>query len=127
MIKPDFGLGSGYYTIRWTPERLAYVRHLAESRGLSAAAIAADVGLKKSQGPRISAVCKRFDIQLRGQSGRPSQLAGRYKVTTPEKFSPLIHRLAVKHSMQPADLAQLLVANMLDQGEAFLENLLDGE
>jgi len=128
MIKPDFGLSNGvYFSIRWTDQRVAYVRYLAEEKGRSAAAIAVDIGLERSQGPRINAVCKRFDIQLRGQSGRPSRLAARHVVKIPEKYSPLIHRLAVKHSMAAGDLALQLVVHMLDQGEAFLENLLDGE
>lgn len=125
MDRPDFGLGQGgRYVIQWTEPRLAYVRHCAGLK-MSAADIAEDIGLRRTQGPRIQMACRTHGIRLSAKGGRPTRKARSYKVFVPPQFAPLIQRIADRLALPSEDVANRLVAAMFEQGEAFVENMLD--
>lgn len=123
MQRPDFGIGK-LFVIRWTEPRKAYVRHLA-GRGFSAAEIAVDIGLEASQGPRISMACRKFGIRLHGRGGRKPQRMPPITVQIAETNIPVLDVLSTKYGLPKVDVARRLTAAMFEQGEAFLDNLLD--
>lgn len=124
MQRPDFT--DAKWRIVWTAERIAYVRHLAEDRKMSARDIALDIGLSAATAPRINATCRRFDIQLTGQAGRPAASGARYhRVKVAAKHGPLLEQIARAHDLLPADVAALLIDAVCEQGEAFCKNMLD--
>jgi hypothetical protein len=125
MLKPDFGRLDR--RIAWTPERIAYVRHLAEDHSMSANAIAANIGLAPDQVSRIFAICQRFDIALTGQAGRPKAAGAAvvYRVAISAHNAELLARLSKRHSLYPGKVAELLLNASFEQGEPFCENMLD--
>jgi hypothetical protein len=123
MDKPDFGIGS-YYVTKWTPERLAYVRHLA-AQGYSAAQIAEDIFGTVAKGERIANACRKNGIKLNGRPGRPPHRARPVVIEVPERFIPTLTKLAVRCKLDRADVMNQLLVAMFEQGEAFLDNLLD--
>ncbi|WP_342740028.1 hypothetical protein [Bradyrhizobium sp. B117] len=74
MLKPDFG--SVGRRIEWKDDRIAWVRHLAEAKKMTAREIALDIGLSANQAPRIFELCKRCNTQLLGQAGRDRKQPG---------------------------------------------------
>jgi hypothetical protein len=124
MDRPDFGLGQGgLYVIRWTERRLDYLRHCAERR-MSAADIAEDIGLQRSQGPRIQMACKVYGIKLSAKGGRPARRDRIYKIFIPPQYAPMIQRIADRLAMPSEDVANRLVASLFQKGDTFVENLL---
>jgi hypothetical protein len=127
MDKPDFGMGAGrHFLIKWDEQRVTYVRKLA-GEGKSASQIAIDIGLKSWQGPRIAAVCKRFNIALNGRAGRPAGATHFARVEIGKAHRAMLKRLAARHDCPPHVMLTRLVDAMLEQGETFAINLLDGE
>jgi hypothetical protein len=124
MDRPDFGLGS-YFHIKWTPERVAYVRHCATELKMSAAAIAKDIGLDARGGPRIANACKVHGIRLQGKGGRPPRRTPPILLEIPLDYLPTLERLGIKHKRSRVEITSLLLEAMFSQGETFLENLLD--
>lgn len=125
MFKPDFGdVG---LRIEWNSDRVAWVRHLAEDKRKSAREIALDIGLSANQAPRIFELCKRCNIQLSGQAGRSPKPgdARIYRVGIQGDKVGLLDRLAGRHSMAPAKIAELILNAAIETGEPFCENLLD--
>ncbi|WP_439406419.1 hypothetical protein ACNJX9_34075 [Bradyrhizobium sp. DASA03076] len=128
MSKPNFG--AVHRRIEWSDDRIAWVRFLAEERRLTAREIALDIGLAANQAPRIFELCKRCDIQLSGQGGRPRQeIAGAhvYRVSVQDRNSGLLARLAGRHSLDPGRIAEMIMNAALETGDTFCENLLDLE
>lgn len=123
MDKPDFGIGS-YYATKWTPERLAYVRQLAE-QGFSAAQIAEDIFGTVAKGERIACACRKHGIKLHGRPGRPPHRQRPIVIEIPDRFMPSLDKLATRYKLNKADVANQLLAAVFGQGEAFLDNLLD--
>jgi hypothetical protein len=125
MLKPEFGRLDR--RIEWTADRIAYVRHLAEDRSMTARDIAADIGLSPDQAPRIFAVCQRFDIALSGQAGRTKApgAATVYRVAIAGGNADLLARLSKRHSLYPGKVAEILLNASFEQGEPFCENMLD--
>jgi hypothetical protein len=129
MLKPDFG---DIRRIEWNADRVAWVRHLAEEKKMTAKEIAADIGLSTSQAPRIFELCKRCNIVLSG-SGRRGKTPtapgeGRvYSVAVSLRNGVLLARLAERHSMTPGQVAELLLSAAIETGEPFCLNLLDLE
>jgi hypothetical protein len=123
MDKPDFGIGK-YYATKWTPERLAYVRHLA-AQGYSAAQIAEDIFGTVRNGERIAMACRKHGIKLNGRPGRKPHVARPIVIEIPERFVPTISALADRYKLEKTDVMHQLLAAMFGQGEAFLDNLLD--
>jgi hypothetical protein len=125
MLKPDFGRVS---RIDWTPDRIAYVRHLAEERNMSAREIALDIGLAANQHPRIFELCKRCGIALSGQAGRPRRDTGAaraYSVGVSGRNAALLALLAQRHSTSAGRLVEMLLNAAFETGETFCENLLE--
>jgi hypothetical protein len=127
MLKPDFGRVDR--RIEWTEDRIAWVRHLAEVKNMTAREIAVDVGLSADQAPRIFEICKRCDIALSGQGGRPKPAgaAAIYSVAVAAHHVDLLSRLAKRHALYPGKVAELLLNAALETGGPFCENLLDLE
>jgi hypothetical protein len=123
MDKPDFGIGK-YYATKWTPERLAYVRHLAE-RGLSAAQIAQEIFGSVAKGERIAVACRKNGIKLNGRPGRRPHVARPVVIEIPDRYMPTLGALAERYKLNKTDVMHQLLAAMFGQGEAFLDNLLD--
>jgi hypothetical protein len=127
MLKPDFGAVDR--RIDWNDERIAWVRYLAEDQKMTAREIALEIGLSANQAPRIFELCKRCKIELSGQGGRP-RTAGEvrvYSVAISGSHTPLLARLAKRHSRQPGRIAEMLLNAVFETGEPFCENLLDLE
>jgi hypothetical protein len=124
MLKPDFGQVD--VRIDWTDDRVAYVRHLAE-QGMSASAIAVDIGLSANHAPRIFELCKRHDIRLTGRGGRPRQDAPVvvYRVAIHARNAEILDRLAKRHSLYAGRVAEILLNAAFETGEPFCENLMD--
>lgn len=126
MLKPDFGAVDR--RIDWNADRIAWVRYLAETKRMTAREIALDIGLAANQAPRIFELCKRCEIQLSGQGGRPRQeLAGARVYRVGVQNSDLLILLAVRHSLEPGRVAELILNAAFETGEALCENLLDRE
>jgi len=121
MSKPDFGNVGG--RIEWTAERIAWVRHLAEDRRMTARDIAVDVGLAADQAPRIHELCRRCGIALSGHGGRPRRVIHQLMISGPNV--DLLARLARRHSLHPGRIAELLLNAAFETGETFCENLMD--
>lgn len=124
MDRPDFGIGK-YYAVRWTDERIAYLRFCAEERKMSASAIAVDIGLDVRNAPRIREACGRHGIKLEARGGRPPHRARPILLEIPDAYIPALERLSIKHKLSKADAARRLLAAIFEQGEDFLANLLD--
>lgn len=125
MLKPDFGdVGR---RIEWNDDRVAWVRHLVEDRKMTAREIALDIGLAANQAPRIFELCKRCDIVLSGQGGRPRQSpeARIYRVGVHTQNADLLMRLAGRHSLDPGRIAEMILNAAFETGDTFCENLLD--
>lgn len=122
MSKPDFGNVGG--RIEWTAERIAWVRHLAEDRRMTARDIAVDVGLAADQAPRIHELCRRCGIALSGHGGRPKR-GVIHQVAILGHNVDLLRRLARRHALHPGRLAELLLNAAFETGETFCENLMD--
>ncbi|WP_035662505.1 hypothetical protein [Bradyrhizobium sp. Ec3.3] len=127
MLKPDFGnVGR---RIEWNEGRIAWVRHLAEDRKMTAREIALDIGLAGNQAPRIFELCKRFNIVLSGQGGRPRQESPEariiYRVGVHVRSADLLSRLAGRHSLDAGRIAEMILNAALETGEPLCENLLD--
>lgn len=125
MLKPDFGRVDR--RIEWTDDRIAWVRHLAEGNNMTAREIAVDIGLAADQAPRIFEICKRRDIALTGQGGRPKKAgdATVFSVAVKGSNADILARLAKRHSLYPGKIAELLLNASFEQGEPFCENMLD--
>jgi hypothetical protein len=121
--KPDFGIGK-LFAIKWTTERVSYLRYLAEQK-LSAADIAVDIGLGKAGASRVAEAARTNGIKLQGKPGRRPAKPLPLLVGVPAEFVPALERLGAKYRRTPADIAQALIAAIFDQGETFLDNLLD--
>lgn len=123
MLKPDFGAVDR--RIDWNAERIAWVRHLAETKRMTAREIALDIGLAANQAPRIFELCKRCDIQLSGQGGRPRQESETRIYRVGVLNSDVLTRLASRHKLPPYRVAELLLNAAIETGEPFCDNLLD--
>jgi len=124
MSKPNFG--NVYRRIEWNDDRVAWVRHLVEGKGLTAREIALDIGLAANQAPRIFELCKRCNIQLSGQGGRPRQKAAGARVyRVGIENADILARLAARHSLDPGRIAEMILNGALATGDTFCENLLD--
>lgn len=124
MLKPDFGRVDR--RIEWTEGRIAWVRHLAEDKRMTAREIAQDIGLASDQAPRIFEICKRRDIALAGQAGRPKTSdAAVFRVAVSGRHSEVLARLSKRHGLIAGKVAELLLNASFEQGEAFCENMLD--
>ncbi|WFT95079.1 hypothetical protein QA633_43700 [Bradyrhizobium barranii] len=125
-MKPDFGnVGR---RIEWSDDRIAWVRHLAEDQRMTAREIALDIGLAANQAPRIFELCKRCNIQLSGQGGRPRQEAAGsriYRVEVQSRNTDLLSHLAARHSLEPGRVAEMILNAAIETGDTFCENLLD--
>jgi len=125
MSKPNFG--NVDRRIEWNDDRVAWVRHLAEEKKMTAREIALDIGLAANQAPRIFELCKRCNIQLSGQGGRPRQqsLEARiYRVGIHTRNADLLARLAGRHSLDPGRVGEMILNAALETGDTFCENLL---
>jgi hypothetical protein len=126
MQKPDFG--NVNYRIEWTTARVQWVRYLAEDKNMTAREIAADIGLPEDKTPRIFELCKRHDIALTGQGGRPKQDGGDaavYRIAVTSRHADLLARLARRHSLYPGKVVEMLLNAAFETGEPFCINLLD--
>ncbi|RZM99939.1 hypothetical protein CWO91_34775 [Bradyrhizobium genosp. SA-3] len=126
MSKPNFG--NVDRRIEWNDDRVAWVRHLVEEKGMTAREIALDIGLAANQAPRIFELCKRCNIQLSGQGGRPRQEAAgarAYRVGVQHRNSGPLARLAARHSLDPSRIAEMILNAAIETGDTFCENLLD--
>jgi len=128
MLKPDFG--DVERRILWNDDRIAYVRHLAEQKRMTAREIALDIGLAANQAPRIFELCKRCDIALTGQGGKPKRApaAGAsvvYHVAISSEQAAVLDRIGKRHSLYPGRVAEILISAAVETGEHFCENLLD--
>lgn len=126
MLKPDFG--AVRRRIEWNDSRVAWVRFLAEEKKMTAREIALDIGLAAKQAPRIFELCKRCDIQLSGQGGRPRQEpvdARAYRVGVQSQNIGLLTRIASRHGLEAGRVAELVLNAALETGEPLCENLLD--
>lgn len=125
MLKPDFG--NVDRRIEWNADRIAWVRHLAGQQR-TAIEIAVDIGLAANQAPRIYELCKRCNIALTGQGGRPKRdddAAVVYRVAIKGSNSALLARIAKRHGIYPGRVAEILLNAVFETGEPFAENLLD--
>jgi len=124
MLKPDFGRIDR--RIDWTPERIAYVRYLAEERRMPAKEIATDIGLAANQAPRIFELCKRCMIALSGQAGRRrTRDAMVFPVTVDGKNAATLAQLTSRYGVSHGRVAELIVNGVLEQGTVFAENIVD--
>ncbi|RXG93022.1 hypothetical protein [Bradyrhizobium zhanjiangense] len=124
MSKPNFG--NVDRRIQWNDDRVAWVRHLVEEKGMTAREIAIDIGLAANQAPRIFELCKRCNIQLSGQGGRPRQEAAGARIyRVGVQNADLLARLAVRHSLDPDRIAEMILNAAIETGDTFCENLLD--
>ncbi|WP_456722145.1 hypothetical protein [Bradyrhizobium sp. USDA 4350] len=95
---------------------------------MTAIEIALDIGLAANQAPRIYELCKRCNIALSGQGGRPKRDPGAaavYQVAIGGHNAGLLARLAKRHSLHPGRVAEVLLNAVFETGEPFCENLLD--
>ncbi|MBH5370959.1 hypothetical protein [Bradyrhizobium glycinis] len=126
MLKPDFGAVGR--RIDWHDERVAWGRHLAEDKPMTAREIAADIGLAATQSraflncasAAISTCSDRADD--RGRKVKRAFIASAFRVAIPA-FS----RLAARHSLDEGRIAERILNAALETGEPLCENLLDLE
>lgn len=124
MDRPDFGIGK-LFAIRWTKPRLAYVKHWAE-QGLSAAEIALKIDENGSvKGSAVSAACQRNGIRLQGRGGRPPHRPKPISIVIDERYHQTLGAVGVRHNLTKAEVADRVLGAAVEQGEGFIENLLD--
>lgn len=123
MQKPDFGIGK-LLTTQWTRDRIDYLKHLA-GLGLSAAEISREIYGHVGKQKGIAAQCNKHGIVLRGRPGRKHSAPRPISIDIAAVHMTAIVRLAARHKLDPPSVVHRLIDAMFEQGETFVDNLLD--
>ena len=124
MKRPPFET-DGRGRVIWTPDRIAYVRHLAEVQHFKAWAIAEDIGIGAENRARVFAICAREGIELTG-GGRPRSRV-ELAVCLSVEHASVVQDLAKRGHVRPRDIAEKLLTACLSEGVTFCANLIDTE
>ena len=92
---------------------------------MSAAQIAFDIGIGVRGASRIKEAARANGIKLRGKPGRRPMRSRTIEIKIGAEYTPMLERLAAKHRLTPIDTARALIAAVFDQGETFVDNMLD--